>query len=954
MRAIKKLQLKPLFSSKGADYMLMRFTFLSRKFHWLAVLLVVYNLSVAVIVAQAAGNLKGKITDAENGEELIGVNVVLKGTYKGAASDMSGDYKISLLDKGSYDVEVTYMGYKTTLATAVIVVDGLTTTQDFKLERSYLAGEEVVIIGKKPLFEIDNTTSSTLLSVEDIQTQVVEDVTDLVGQQSGVTKSDNEIHIRGGRADENLYIIDNLSVKDPVSGEGTGVFLSADAIKTVEVITGGFNAEYGEAMSGVINIETREGVDELFASTSWKRDNLTQSFPKDNQNEDVIEFSIGGPLPKVELIPGSMSYFVNAYSRMTDTHLPHASEISPYRDWMDPLSLREDNSASGMIKISWRPKLTRKITWSYGRSMQTSQGYFTGLVEDKRYYPYNYQLNLDNYNTFSKESRQIGVNLKETLSQKSWFEMTYGYVFINQHADVDGKNWLDYDRPLDIEPTWYDTDIGTGAITIDQGDGFYEYGDTDFWHDHFSSTHSLKGQLTNKINNEHELKSGFEVENNEVQLLHITAPWLATEFSPGRTYDQYHAYNVAGAFYVQDKISYKGMNANIGLRLDFWRPGSVVEDVIDSEVLDFITPAARDLYYDETFGLFGGRWKAQLSPRLGISHPVTDNDMLFFSYGHFSQRPKYAYLYSKLQTAGQGSLNLLGNPNLNPTTTVAYEIGLKHRFNPNSVLQLTAFYKDMFNYITAFRITAVSLSYTQYYNMDYARSRGIELSWRHRFEKYWSFNWNMSYSVLTGKSSTPSENLIDNGRAEGNGVELGESYLRWDKPLETSANINFHVGKGQAFQIGSFKSPENWGFNLRIELESGSRYTPLYIEDFGTINPADDQALQRDDKPNTELAEMEKLFDLKFYKSWNNVLGGVDLKLFCEIQNVFNTQVVSTSKWINPLTGRAWEPGDPFIDSNQIYHAWSEELSKQQVKPPGTPARYKEPRQVMFGISLRI
>ncbi|MCA9786032.1 MAG: TonB-dependent receptor, partial [Candidatus Cloacimonetes bacterium] len=291
---------------------------------------------------------------------------------------------------------------------------------------------------------------------------------------------------------------------------------------------------------------------------------------------------------------------------------------------------------------------------------------------------------LDNYNTFSQESEQFSLTWNETLSRRSFFEIVLGRFYINQHSDA-GKHWSEYERPLDIDPTWY-IQNADGTTRILQGDGFWDYGDTDYWHDHFGDTWSLKGQLTNHLNDEHELKSGFEIENTELQLLHINAPWLGNAGALGRDYDQYHVWTTAGAVYLQDKISFKGMNANIGMRMDVWRPGGYIEDVVNDPSVVVVTEAGRRLFEEETFGAFGGRWKAQLSPRLGISHPVTDNDVLFFSYGHFSQRPRYAYVYANLRSNSANTYQLIGNPNLNPTTTVAYELGLKHRFNEFSAL----------------------------------------------------------------------------------------------------------------------------------------------------------------------------------------------------------------------------------------------------------------------------
>ena len=236
-------------------------------------------LLLAGIVHAGTGRLSGTIIDSETKEALVGVNLVVKGTYKGAATDIDGKYLITGLANGTVDVEVSSLGYKKVLATAIPVIDGQNTVRNFSLEKAYLAGEDVVIIGDRPLLEVDNTSSSTRIKADELASKVVDDVSDVVAQQVGVVTSDNEIHIRGGRVEENLYIIDGLSVKDPISGQGYGVYLSAEAVQEIEIITGGFNAEYGEAMSGVINVETREGTKDFSPMPAGNATTCGRTFP---------------------------------------------------------------------------------------------------------------------------------------------------------------------------------------------------------------------------------------------------------------------------------------------------------------------------------------------------------------------------------------------------------------------------------------------------------------------------------------------------------------------------------------------------------------------------------------------------------------------------------------------------------------------------------------------------
>jgi len=210
------------------------------------------------LAAQGAGGITGKIIDI-NGAGLPGVNVMVKGTYYGAASDLEGHYRIDKINPGSYDVEVSMIGYKVILKTGVKIEPEEILTLDFTLEETVLSfGEDVVVMGKKPLFDVDETASLSRVRKEDIENKVVSSVEDILSEQIGVTTQDNEIHIRGGRIDESLFVVDGFSVKDPLTGYSGNLFVNADAIEELEIVTGGYNAEYGQAMSGVVNIKLKE------------------------------------------------------------------------------------------------------------------------------------------------------------------------------------------------------------------------------------------------------------------------------------------------------------------------------------------------------------------------------------------------------------------------------------------------------------------------------------------------------------------------------------------------------------------------------------------------------------------------------------------------------------------------------------------------------------------------
>ncbi len=902
------------------------------------------------LMAQNTCVIEGQVFDPKAGIAMPGVNVIVKGTYYGGATDLDGRFRLTGMSPGTYDLEFTMIGYKVVLKTGIAVTTAEPARVAIDLEETTLAlGQEIVVEGERPLFEVDQTASSVRLTSDDLKMNIVNNVTDILAEQAGITSQDNEIHVRGGRVDESMFIVDGMSVKDPLSGYSNNLYVNVDAIEELEVITGGFNAEYGQAMSGIINIRIKEGSDKYHGTLAYSSDNFGLSqLPWDSFNKDRLEFTLSGPEPISRILkavgltlPGKFSFFANGYMHLNDTYLPQADSLVAAQDWMEPLTIRQENDWHALYKVTWKMNSQQKLSVSYDRSLNINQGYFMSRFQGRSGFPYNYQEILENYNTLTKESILTTMLYTHTLSSKLFYEITMGRFFTNLHSAVQGKHWTEYEQTTDTEPINY-YQIGLdGEIDIAYGDEFWDHGDAPDWYDYFSDNLSVDFDLNYQPSQRHSFKTGFDHKQSELQVIDIDSPWLG-ESGLGRNYDFFNVTTDYGAIYFQDRITFDGMIANLGIRYDYWFPGQYLEDAVADSTVLTITDAAREKFYAETFELFGARGKGHLSPRLGISHPVTDSDVLYFNYGHFSQLPTFNYVYAKLRSSAEATYQLFGNPNLKPKTTVAYEIGIKHKFDANQVLEVKAFYKDMFDYETSQQVTLFNpryghLSYLIYINADYARSRGIEIKFKRRFAKFFSADANMSYSITTGKSSTPLDNLlVEAGRLSEK--PLGENYLRWDQPLSIFTNLHFNVGKNDKLQLFGINLPRNWGISARIEYQSGRRYTEmenvtlreedgqLYYE--GTLNS---------DTPYTELADPITTVDLKFNKFFK--VASLDWKAYCTIENLFN---VDQPRMINAFTGEGYDPGE-------IY-------SYGYINSPDpnyNPGRYYTPRTVELGLSLR-
>ncbi|MGH2568395.1 MAG: TonB-dependent receptor, partial [Bacteroidota bacterium] len=332
----------------------------------MSVVLVLGELSVA----QTRGRVIGTVRDDATSEGLLGANVTLKGTYYGAATDAEGRFVISNINPGEYVLEVSMLGYTPVQYTDVKVTAGGTVELDIRMKESVLQlDQEVVIIGERPLFDIQEASSARTIRSEEIRAAPVLNVQQVAARQVGITQTAEGIYIRGGRAYETAYLIDGVSAKDPLAGTGFGVDVSARSIRELEVITGGIGAEYG-ATAGVINVTTQEGDDRYQVSASYKKDNLWLNRNRaSNFNTDVGEITVSGPI-----FPGKVTFFasLNGYFSDEFTRAP-ANQLTSSIAGGTRYAPRQDNRWSGMAKLTIRPVPEQKIQLSYRRSLNINQ-----------------------------------------------------------------------------------------------------------------------------------------------------------------------------------------------------------------------------------------------------------------------------------------------------------------------------------------------------------------------------------------------------------------------------------------------------------------------------------------------------------------------------------------------------------------------------------------------------
>ncbi len=219
--------------------------------------------------AGQTGKISGKATNSQTGEALVGCNVLVKGTPSGASTDANGEYFIINLSPGKYDVEFSMIGYASYTAEGVSVNIDVTTPVNAALATEAVQMAGVSVTAEKPAIENTLTSTKHIVSGDLMAGMAITDVNDVIKTLPGVTEFGGDLHIRGGRSGEEMYLVDGASVTNAVMG-GEAIPVNPSMVGELQLITGTFNAEYGQAMSGLFNTVLREPAEGLHASFGFR------------------------------------------------------------------------------------------------------------------------------------------------------------------------------------------------------------------------------------------------------------------------------------------------------------------------------------------------------------------------------------------------------------------------------------------------------------------------------------------------------------------------------------------------------------------------------------------------------------------------------------------------------------------------------------------------------------
>ena len=949
-----------------------------RSYYFLTLLGLLFSLTSMKLSAQDKGTIAGVVKDASTGETLVGVNVFIRGTSIGTATDIDGNFSLQI-SPGEYAVEFTYIGYEKKVFTGIRAEAGQRKVLNVSLGSSALTFDEIVIVGEKPLVDVDDPKGTKEISTEIIEAAPAAQIQQILNTQAGIVQNPEGIHIRGGRTYETGFYIDGVSASDPLAGTGFGLDIGTNSISNIEITTSGADVAFGDATAGVVNTQTRSGGEAFSMNINYKRDNFGNEDWNSVFNQQIFELGMGGPVPTIGLLPGKLRFFTSLKFNFSDDFTKNPadqlnSSLYPGTDFWSPY---QDNRWSGMLKLNYDITPKAKLMFSYLKSLTVNQDFNMLRITSNDVpftpgYQFNFALQPDNANTYTHDTNLETLRWMQTVSNQFSYNITFSRLFVKLRADANGRNWRPEEVDTEFDPRsivsfpaeYFNPD--DEVVFVNPGPGLYNNnGIATLWHDHYVLEYTLKaiGNVYSK-NAMNRLTFGTEFKHQEMQWIDITRPWIGApiqlpngeytqSFRLGDMSDVWSVKPVKGAFFVSDKIKYLGLITEVGARLEYWFPGKFVDDAVnnpDAPIRDEI----RQAYLDDTYGLGDRRFKMRLLPKVSASFPIKENQMMYFNYSHSTISPHPSYIYTGLDPyyADRSTLARLGNPNLDPEVDISYELGLRSQITSNDALNIAAFWKDKYDFITAASVlvedvTGREVSRTIRINSDYARVRGLEVVYIKRIGKWFNGQISASYSVATGQSSSSSESIREI-QLSGNRESTRELPLAWDSPLDLKAYTLFNLNRKEGGLFGKEYLNKASAY-IEAIYRTGKRYTPYILTGYEPVSgrPIYEQDADPDNR-FSEIGESNFWINLNLRKWWN--VGRTELGLTLEITNLLNNKNTAI---VNPVTGRAYEYGDPVPTEWRDPQFIDPRDPRSFNTPPDNPARFYEQRHYLVGVSWR-
>jgi outer membrane receptor protein involved in Fe transport len=860
-------------------------------------------------LAGTTGKLSGRVLDDKK-EPLPNAAVVIVGTTLGAVTDLDGYYAVLNIPPGTYTVQVRMVGRRAYSAKGVGITVNNTTKLDAVLEDESITTEAVVVTAQRPVVDVGLTSTVATVTDKDIKALPVQELSDIINLQAGVVNG----HFRGGRDGEVQYQVNGVSVNNVYDNTST-VKIDRSLIQEVQVITGTFDAEYGQAMSGVVNTVLKSGGESFqfngeamggsFAYSSGGDRNLTYKFrPATTQNYQI---NVNGPtgLPQTYFLLSGQRYVFDDYLYGTRMFLPTDTSITRFNIAPHPTGDGKEVPLASRREWSGLAKITNRSIPSVEISYQAIFNLIDGRTISNPGLDnfFQWRLNPDGRKIPHTRSIVHGIDWTHTVSSSTFYTVNVRQNYFDYHE------WA-YD---DFYDPRYDAggpslslpnNLYNGAVV--QGDDFSRFRQT-------TNTLLLKASVTSQVSRDHQIKLGAEIQDSKMEfgtagtLVYLSGLNLQRIVNqppafPGvQTY-----YPISGAAYAHDMIEWNDLTIRAGVRVEFFNGRSYTPSDLANPA-DSI-PGAPQSYAVRTTP------KYSVAPRFGLSYPITVRSSVFFSYGHFYQLPNLRDMFTNanyarlgLIQAGTPDFTVMGNPDVRPERTVQYEFGYKNAVTDWLGISVNLFYKDIRDLLgVQFIQTYTSAQYSRLANIDFGNVTGFTLSLDQRRIGLVSSTIDYTWQMAQGNSSDPQETAT---LAQANQDPRPRTVpFNWDQ----RHTLNLTVQLSQ---------PESYSVSAVVKYASGQPYTPSIASGFGSLIETNSGR-----KPNGFL------IDLRFEKYF--VVAGWNMSLFARVFNLLDATFFNGFVYAN--TGSPAYSITPAADRNSLID----------------PTRFYPPRRIEVGISM--
>ena len=919
-------------------------------------------------LSQTTGKLAGTIVDKQSKNPLPGANIILEKTSYGAATDEGGQFHIINIPPGMYSVSIMMIGYKTVKVNDVRISINRSVSLDIEMETTVIEGEVVTVEVARLAQKKDQTSTIKNISGDEISALPVENIGAVINMQAGVVQG----HFRGGRYGEVTYLIDGVQVDETFGGSNATVDIQPEAVQDLEVITGTFNAEYGRAMSGVVNVVTKDGgptfEGSISSGASYYQTSNTDIFiglsPDLNRSKD-LKFSLGGPI-----LGNKITFFTNLRSQNINGHL-NAYRIFNVDDinlfWLDDssqwFSTRSGDSSYVPMNTSKNLSVLGKLSFNVFKGIRFSALY--SYSDDSWFgYDHSFKYSPDGRAGSYKNTHYTALLLNHMITPKLFYELKLSSV--DNYYGV----YL-YQDPLD---TNYIHDFHLNNY----GSGFFTGGQQK---DHTERTmidETYKFDLTWQANHSHSFKLGIlsiahDIDNkwrqirNKFEGQDVEDPLIYEPevFGDSTVYaDIYKVKPQEAAVYFQDKMEFEEMVINFGVRYDYFDPASVYPsdrrnpanqllfygssgdgiwnegeewtDSNDNGIWDWIDSNGNgecdddyvecEIWIDEIVDSLMSTYPQapvieQVSPRIGFAYQLGNQAVLHFSYGHFFQMPPlYAMYQNHSFLVGPNDYGTtMGNVLLKPEKTITYELGLWQELTRGVSLDVAIFYRDIYNLLSTKIISTYNqIEYGLYSNKDYGNARGLEVKLDLGYG-YFKGTVNYTLQYTRGNADNPTQTFNRAGDSMDPVNRL--IPMSWDQRHTLNGTVMF--------------SMKNYGGTVTAYYNSGTPYT---------FSPQSESILSRINLyPNNAYKPATGTVDATLY--YNFKLMG---RLHCKIDlTIYNLLDRLNENWVDSETGRAYTA--VIRETDLAGHRSDYNNYEDRIQ---NPSMYSAPRAVKLALGI--